>query len=47
MLKGAQASADAPVQMVDLMTWVDGRMKAVKPKGAPTSASPAPAPETH
>ncbi len=34
MLKGAQASANAPVQMVDLMTWVDGRMKAVKPKGS-------------
>ena len=35
MLKGAQASANAPVQMVDLMTWVDGKMKAVRPKGEP------------
>jgi Fe-S oxidoreductase len=35
MLKGAQASANAPVQMVDLMTWVDGRMKAVRPKAEP------------
>ena len=35
MLKGAQASANAPVQMVDLMTWVDGKMKTVRPKGEP------------
>ena len=42
MLKGAQASTNAPVQMVDLMTWVDGRMKAVTPRGAPAgSAEPA------
>jgi len=27
MLKGAQASANAPVEFVDLMTFVDGRMK--------------------
>ncbi len=32
MLKGAQASANAPVQMVDLMTWVDGKMKATTAK---------------
>jgi hypothetical protein len=37
MLKGAQASANAPVQMVDLMTYVDGQLKKVaKPAaGAP------------
>jgi len=40
MLKGAQASANAPVQMVDLMTWVDGKMKAVRPKGEPADAAP-------
>jgi Fe-S oxidoreductase len=28
MLKGAQASSNASVQMVDLMTYVDGRLKA-------------------
>jgi Fe-S oxidoreductase len=27
MLKGAQASANAPIEFVDLMTFVDGRMK--------------------
>jgi Fe-S oxidoreductase len=27
MLKGAQASVNAPVQMVDLMTYVDGKLK--------------------
>lgn len=31
MLKGAQASANAPVEMVDLMTYVDGQMKKVEP----------------
>lgn len=30
MLKGAQASANAPVQMVDLMTYVDGQLKKLK-----------------
>ena len=40
MLKGAQASANAPVQMVDLMSWVDGKMKAVRPKGQPADAVP-------
>ena len=29
MLKGAQASANAPIEMVDLMTYVDGQMKKV------------------
>jgi Fe-S oxidoreductase len=32
MLKGAQASANAPVQMVDLMTYVDGQLKKVTSK---------------
>ncbi len=41
MLTGAQASTNAPVQMVDLMTWVDGKMKAVKPKCAPVDANEA------
>lgn len=40
MLKGAQASANAPVQMVDLMSWVDGKMKAVRPKGQPADVVP-------
>ena len=40
MLKGAQASANAPVQMVDLMSWVDGKMKAVRPKVQPADALP-------
>lgn len=31
MLKGAQASANAPVEMVDLLTFVDGRLKATLP----------------
>ena len=34
MLKGAQASANAPVEMVDLMTYVDGKLKARSP-GSP------------
>ncbi len=46
MLKGAQASTNAPVQMVDLMTWVDGKMKAVKPRCAPADAGQ-PQAETH
>ena len=31
MLKGAQASTNAPVEMVDLMTYVDGQLKKVAP----------------
>jgi len=31
MLKGAQASANAQVEMVDLLTFVDGRLKATVP----------------
>jgi Fe-S oxidoreductase len=38
MLKGAQASANAPVEMVDLMTWVDGRLKKIEPRATPASA---------
>lgn len=37
MLKGAQASADAPVQMVDLMTYVDGQMTKVLKTPAPSA----------
>lgn len=33
MLKGAQASSNAPVEMVDLMTYVDGQLKKVNAKG--------------
>ena len=43
MLKGAQASTNAPVQMVDLMTYVDGKMKSLKPKCAPEDRSTTPA----
>ncbi len=35
MLKGAQASANAQVEFVDLMSFVDGRMKAAAPAAAP------------
>lgn len=42
MLKGAQASTNAPVQMVDLMTYVDGKMKALKPKCAPDDRAASP-----
>jgi Fe-S oxidoreductase len=34
MLKGAQASADAPVGVVDIMTYVEGRMRAPGAPGA-------------
>jgi Fe-S oxidoreductase len=41
MLKGAQASANAPVQMIDLVSWVDGKMKTIRPQaaGAPKPAA--------
>jgi Fe-S oxidoreductase len=45
MLKGAQASANATTEVVDLMTYVDGRLKAGSsrpPGGADRSAQPAP-----
>jgi Fe-S oxidoreductase len=48
MLKGAQASSNAPVVMVDLMTYVDGQLKKVRagsqPAAAPTPNEPAQAP---
>lgn len=40
MLKGAQASSNAAVQLVDLATYVDGRLKAVRP-AAPTGRAAA------
>jgi Fe-S oxidoreductase len=33
MLRGAQATANAPVELVDLMTYVHGRLEAVPPGG--------------
>ncbi len=42
MLKGAQASANSQLQMVDLMTYVDGKLKAVNAaRTLPSTASPA------
>ena len=35
MLKGAQASANTQVEFVDLMSFVDGRMKAASPAAVP------------
>jgi Fe-S oxidoreductase len=46
MLKGAQASSNASTQMVDLMTYVDGKLKATRPGGDPGSDSAASAQET-
>jgi Fe-S oxidoreductase len=45
MLKGAQASANATTQVVDLMTYVDGRLKAAgsRPPGAGEPAPSGPA----
>jgi Fe-S oxidoreductase len=42
MLKGAQASANATTQVVDLMTYVDGRLKSAgsKPPGGPPPPTP-------
>ena len=34
MLKGAQASANAATEVVDLMTYVDGRLKAASARAA-------------
>jgi Fe-S oxidoreductase len=43
MLKGAAASANAPTQLVDLITYVDGRLKAVGgPAGMPSGAQAVP-----
>ena len=36
MLKGAQASANAPEQMVDLMSYVDGQLKKISKTPAPS-----------
>jgi Fe-S oxidoreductase len=41
MLKGAQASANAPVQMIDLMSYVDGQLKKLKPAAAKEPAGQA------
>jgi Fe-S oxidoreductase len=35
MLKGAQASANTQVEFVDLISFVDGRMKSAAPAAAP------------
>ena len=35
MLKGAQASANTQVEFVDLMSFVDGRMKAASTAAVP------------
>jgi Fe-S oxidoreductase len=40
MLKGAQASSNAEVQMVDLMTYVDGRLKALLPSAGASGRVP-------
>jgi len=42
MLKGAQASANATTQVVDLMTFVDGRMKSAATAAQPPDARSAP-----
>jgi Fe-S oxidoreductase len=34
MLKGAKSSANADVQMTDLMSWVDGKIKGAGGAGA-------------
>lgn len=41
MLKGAQASANASTEMVDLMTYVNGRIKAATPRNLSASSAPA------
>lgn len=40
MLKGAQASANASTEMVDLMTYVDGRLKSAAPPVAGAGPTP-------
>jgi hypothetical protein len=42
MLKGAQASANASVQMTDLMSYVDGKLKTLRPKPAAVEAPASP-----
>lgn len=41
MLKGAQASANADLQMTDLMSYVDARMKAASPAAPPAGPASA------
>jgi Fe-S oxidoreductase len=41
MLKSAQASANASTEVVDMMTFVDGRMKAAAAAAASSPARPA------
>ena len=40
MLKGAKSSANADVQMTDLMTWVDGKLKKAGKATEPAAAEP-------
>lgn len=42
MLKGAQASANASTEVVDLMTFVDGRMMSAPAAATPPGARPSP-----
>jgi len=42
MLKGAQASANATTEVVDLMSFVDGRMKSAAAAASPPAARPTP-----
>ncbi len=44
MLKGAQASANAITEVVDLMSFVDGRMKSASAAAPPPDAQPTPPP---
>ena len=44
MLKGAQASANATTEVVDLMSFVDGRMKSAAAAALPPDARPTPPP---
>jgi Fe-S oxidoreductase len=44
MLKGAQASANAATEVVDLMSFVDGRMKSAAAAARPPDAGPTPPP---
>ncbi len=44
MLKGAQASSNAATEFVDLMTFVDGKLKNASPRGRPGSGASDPPP---
>jgi len=39
MLKGAQSSANADVQMIDLMSWVDGKLKKLDARAGASGAA--------